>query len=101
MAPKQKGQKMDLGTFLTDTCMPLKPPPARAGLAQWILTFAVALGSWADEMEDMPMPCNTVDDTLKVETNILKALVRITAPATDLLAQHRDMAAVELVETIN
>ncbi len=21
------------------------------------LTFNVALGSWADEMEDMPMPC--------------------------------------------
>ncbi|KAI4210623.1 MAG: hypothetical protein LQ351_006502 [Letrouitia transgressa] len=34
MAPKTKGQKMDLGTFLTDS----------------------TLGSWADEMEDMPMP---------------------------------------------
>ncbi|KAL9594069.1 MAG: hypothetical protein Q9219_007234 [cf. Caloplaca sp. 3 TL-2023] len=34
MAPKQKGQKMDLGTFLTDS----------------------SLGSWADEMEDMPVP---------------------------------------------
>ncbi|KAI4160532.1 MAG: hypothetical protein LQ342_005639 [Letrouitia transgressa] len=34
MAPKTKGQKMDLGTFLTDS----------------------SLGSWADEMEDMPMP---------------------------------------------
>ncbi|KAL6712716.1 Eukaryotic translation initiation factor 4B [Lecanora helva] len=31
---KAKGQKMDLGSFLTDT----------------------SLGSWADEMEDMPMP---------------------------------------------
>ncbi|KAI4168559.1 MAG: hypothetical protein LQ348_007465 [Seirophora lacunosa] len=36
MAPKAKGQKMDLGTFLTDS----------------------SLGSWADEMEDMPMPCS-------------------------------------------
>lgn len=35
MAPKKtKGEKMDLGTFLTDS----------------------TLGSWADEMEDMPMP---------------------------------------------
>ncbi|KAL9639701.1 MAG: hypothetical protein Q9204_000991 [Flavoplaca sp. TL-2023a] len=36
MAPKQKGQKMDLGTFLTDT----------------------SLGSWADEMENTPLPSN-------------------------------------------
>ncbi|KAL8905016.1 MAG: hypothetical protein Q9171_006835 [Xanthocarpia ochracea] len=34
MAPKQKGQKMDLGTFLTDACMPPKPPSARGALKQ-------------------------------------------------------------------
>ncbi|KAI4261220.1 MAG: hypothetical protein L6R42_003575 [Xanthoria sp. 1 TBL-2021] len=82
MAPKQKGQKMDLGTFLTDT----------------------SLGSWADEMEDVPMPIRqmlhtTVDDTLEVETNLLKALVRTTALAIDPTAQHQEvMAVVELVK---
>ncbi|OKL58190.1 hypothetical protein UA08_06650 [Talaromyces atroroseus] len=34
MAPKQKAQKMSIGTFLADE----------------------SLGSWADEMEDMPLP---------------------------------------------
>ncbi|KAL9587696.1 MAG: hypothetical protein Q9203_003412 [Teloschistes exilis] len=79
MAPKQKGQKMDLGTFLTDS----------------------SLGSWADEMEDMPMPASMlfhVDDTLKVETNSLKAHVPITAWVTDPSAQHRHMPAAESVE---
>ncbi len=40
----------------------------------------------------------TVDDTLEVETNSLKALVRTTAPATDHSAQHQDMAAVQSVK---
>ncbi|KAL8725077.1 MAG: hypothetical protein Q9181_006552 [Wetmoreana brouardii] len=67
MAPKPKGQKMDLGTFLTDT----------------------SLGSWADEMEDTPVP---------VETNLAKALVPTTVWETDHSAQHQDTAAVALVE---
>ncbi|KAL8748766.1 MAG: hypothetical protein Q9199_008070 [Rusavskia elegans] len=73
---------MDLGTFLTDT----------------------SLGSWADEMEDVPMPIRqmlhtTVDDTPEVETNLLKALVRTTALAIDPTAQHQEvMAVVELVK---
>ncbi|KAI4168186.1 MAG: hypothetical protein LQ343_006572 [Gyalolechia ehrenbergii] len=64
-APKTKGQKMDLGTFLTDS----------------------SLGSWADEMEDMPMPASmpiapiqVVDDTSEVETNVLQVPVRTTLP---------------------
>ncbi|KAL8999372.1 MAG: hypothetical protein Q9169_001798 [Polycauliona sp. 2 TL-2023] len=73
---------MDLGTFLTDS----------------------SLGSWADEMENTPLPIRqmlntTVDDTLGVETNLLKALVQTTALATDLMAQHQEASAVvELVK---
>lgn len=41
----------------------------------------------------------TVDDTLEVETNLLKALVRTTALAIDPTAQHQEvMAVVELVK---
>lgn len=38
IAPKQKGQKMDLGTFLTDTCMPPRPRATRR------LTFCFSPG---------------------------------------------------------
>lgn len=84
-----------------------------------LLTPNVALGSWADEMEDMPMPGKSlnqarrasyadfasvasmlfqVDDTLEVETNSLKAHVQITAWVTDHSVQHRHMATADLVE---
>ncbi|KAL8697651.1 MAG: hypothetical protein Q9201_007023 [Fulgogasparrea decipioides] len=83
MAPKPKGQKMDLGTFLTDT----------------------SLGSWADEMEDMPMPPSmpdclpiNVNHTLGVETNLAKALAPTTVWETDHSAQHQDTAVVVSVE---
>lgn len=40
----------------------------------------------------------TVDDTLEVETNLLKALVQTTALPIDPMAQHQQgMAALELV----
>ena len=32
VAPKNKGQKMDLGTFLTDSCMRSALPSARADI---------------------------------------------------------------------
>lgn len=42
---------------------------------------------------------DAVDDTLEVETNLLKAIVRLMARAIDLTVQHQeDMAAVELVK---
>lgn len=46
---------MDLGAFLQDSCTCSIGAAARAETF-WKLICNVALGSWADEMEDMPMP---------------------------------------------
>jgi len=52
---KAKAVKMDLGAFLQDSCMCSIGAVTRAE-DFWTLIWHVALGSWADEMEDMPMP---------------------------------------------
>ena len=52
--PKQKGQKMDLGSFLTDKCTHTCWARTTGGTKD--ADNCVALGSWADEMEDAPMP---------------------------------------------
>ena len=57
-APKKdkKAQKMQLGEFLTDTCELLHQFGDDLDWKSKINT-TVALGSWADEMEDMPVAC--------------------------------------------
>jgi hypothetical protein len=53
--PKAKAVKMDLGAFLQDSCTCSIGDAAQAEIICKLI-WHVALGSWADEMEDMPMP---------------------------------------------
>ena len=48
---------MDLGTFLQDPSM--QPASVTSIEAEQQLTCESELGSWADEMEDMPLPCKS------------------------------------------
>jgi hypothetical protein len=54
--PKAKGQKMALGMFLQDTCTQFNDPFSVCEETEGDLIYFIALGSWADEMEDVSMP---------------------------------------------
>lgn len=57
--PKQKAQKMSIGTFLADESKWEKKKKKVSRETEWdrmsVLTI-LALGSWADEMDDLPLP---------------------------------------------
>lgn len=55
--PKQKAQKMSIGTFLADESKWEKKKVSRETEWDWISVLTIlALGSWADEMDDLPLP---------------------------------------------
>lgn len=60
VAPKNKAQKMSMSTFLADESERPENLDDKGGL----LTN-LGLGSWADEMEDMPLPCTL--DSIAIE----------------------------------
>ncbi|KAI4284464.1 MAG: hypothetical protein L6R35_004908 [Caloplaca aegaea] len=94
MAPKAKGQKMDLGTFLTDTCTPPKSPFAQARSERLNANIQSSPGilgrrngRYADACQYAICFPSHVDDTFEVETDYFKALV-LTMTLTKSLAER-------------
>ena len=68
---------MGLGEFLTDACTTTVPDLSLL----FVLKIVLALGSWADEMEDVPVPCKlSILCFLHLPSLTLKKLVSYSVP---------------------